>query len=494
MLFLPGNHLYPPAHLAEHEDACILMVEDESICRRRGYHRQKLALVLAAMREHAETLTDAGFNVRYYRLEDSLTLESAIKSLAEDLQSTELLSFEIADVHLEARLGSIASDLDLTWRRTADPGFLTSREDFDAWAKDKKQLQMGRFYKVQRQAQNLLISDEDDGEPEGGQWSFDEDNRRKLPKDQSVPDIPKPTFSNLSQATIKEVNERFDSHPGDASDLWIPTTRDGALHWLNDFIDERLIGFGTFEDAITTRSATLFHSALSPLINLGLITPDEVIDAVEQRAKEVDVPLNDREGLIRQIIGWREFIRGVYDHHGEEMRAHNRRGHTRKLTRHWHEGDTGIPPLDDAIGHQLTLGWTHHINRLMVLSNLMNLCEIDPEEVYEYFMCYYVDAYDWVMVPNVYGMGLTSDSGVFATKPYVCGSNYLLKMSDFSKGDWCDTVDGLYWRFVKNNRDEFEQNPRMGFTLSNLDKMKADRAERIFDAAEQFLDRCTKTA
>ena len=226
-------------------------------------------------------------------------------------------------------------------------------------------------------------------------------------------------------------------------------------------------------------------------MNLGLLTPAEVVEAIENRAAAGDVPLNDREGIIRQVIGWREFIRGVYSEFGAEMRASNQRAHTRQMTQHWHDGTTGIPPLDDAIAHQRSLGWTHHINRLMVLSNLMNLSEIHPDSAYDYFMTYYIDAYDWVMVPNVYGMGLTSDAGVFATKPYICGSNYLLKMSDFSKGDWCDVVDGLYWGFVARHREELSRNHRASFTLKQLDRIAPERAERIASAADQFLHRCT---
>ena len=490
VFFIPGNHLYPPQHLQAYRACPIVMIEDMAMCRRYPYHQQKLGLLLAGMREYAQTLRDLGFNLHYFELDTNTSLEAGIREVCAAHNAVKLSSFAISDSSLSARLNRICANNQLTWVHTADPGFLTSQAEFDTWASTRKTLQMGHFYKHQRQTLNVLLAD---NKPVGGKWSFDAENRHKLPAHQSVPAVPGATHSALTTATLEEIRKTFADHPGNAMELWLPTTRAGAQTWLQNFLTERFIGFGTYEDAITQRSATLFHSTLSPLINLGLITPDEVLWSVEKYATRYDVPLNDREGFIRQLIGWREFLRGVYHRCGPAKRSVNKRNHQRELTHHWHTGDTGIPPLDDAIRHQQQLGWTHHINRLMIVANLMNLCEIRPDTVYDYFMTYYVDAYDWVMVPNVYGMGITSNHETFATKPYVCGSNYMLKMSDFSKGPWCDVVDGLYWRFVSNNRTEFSQNPRSNFTLKQLDKMDPLRSEKIFSAAEQFLERCTLT-
>ena len=270
---------------------------------------------------------------------------------------------------------------------------------------------MADFYRTQRVSLNVLL--DGNGSPQGGQWSYDADNRKRVPKSQSLPDIPHAKLSELTRATCREVSERFADHPGSADSLWLPTTRRGALAWLNRFLKERLIGFGTYEDALTTRSATLFHSTLSPLLNLGLITPNEVLERTLAYAGEQRIPINDLEGFIRQLIGWREFVRGVYENF-PDMGERNVRNHTRRMTDHWHKGDTGLLPLDVAIANHQKWGWNHHIERLMVLSNLMNLCEIQPREVYEYFMTHYIDAYPWVMAPNVYGMGLTSDGGVYS--------------------------------------------------------------------------------
>ena len=203
------------------------------------------------------------------------------------------------------------------------------------------------------------------------------------------------------------------------------------------------------------------------------------------------IPLNSLEGFIRQIIGWREFVRGVYREFGDEQEQANFWGHHRRLKDGWYTAETGIVPLDHAIRTAWKYGWDHHIPRLMVVGNLMTLAEIAPSEAHRWFMEMYVDSSDWVMGPNVYGMALFSDGGTFATKPYICGSNYMLKMSDFERGSWCDIVDGLYWRFISTHREFFDSNHRLSMMPRMLDKLDDDRRKRIFAAAESFLDEHT---
>jgi deoxyribodipyrimidine photolyase-related protein len=235
--------------------------------------------------------------------------------------------------------------------------------------------------------------------------------------------------------------------------FWLPVTRAVAREWLDDFLERRLADFGPYEDAISRRSRSLFHSVLSSSLNLGLITPAAVLERAIGAAEAANVPLNSLEGFIRQIVGWREFIRGIYRRCGEEQEQSNFWKHDRLLADSWYGAETGIPPLDDAIGNAVRFGWDHHIVRLMVLGNLMTLSGIAPRTAHRWFMEMYADSSDWVMGPNVYGMALFSDGGIFATKPYICGSNYLLKMSDYRRGEWCDVVDGLYWRFVDHHRE-----------------------------------------
>ncbi|MEQ8663589.1 MAG: cryptochrome/photolyase family protein, partial [Gammaproteobacteria bacterium] len=332
------------------------------------------------------------------------------------------------------------------------------------------------------------------GGPRGGRWSLDADNRRALPRAVTPPAWPTPARSAHVADCIALVQRCFAGHPGDAQSFAWPVTRDAALGWLDDFLATRFADFGTYQDAITTRSPLVFHSALSPLLNLGLLTPHEVLERALAHAETHEVPLNSLEGFVRQLVGWREFVRGVHARFGAQESRANHFGHDRVPAASWYDGTTGIPPLDRAIAGARARGWNHHIERLMVLGNLMLLAEIAPRHAYRWFMTMYVDAYQWVMEPNVYGMALYSDGGLFATKPYVCGANYLLRMSDHPRGAWCDTVDGLYWRFVARHRAFFERQPRLRVMTANLDRMAAARRARIFAAAEEFLACHTRPA
>lgn len=487
-----GNQLFPPDRLQDWRDAVVFMAEDVGLCTYVRHHQQKIVLFLAAMRSYADELRDAGFEVRYFPLdvdEDS-SYEGKLERTVAELQCGELLHFEVEDKPMETRLADFCEQRSLERTELQSPMFLTTRQDFRRFAADRSRLLMGDFYRRQRQCAGILL--DADGNPEGGKWSYDEANRKKLPKKLQPPKIAPASHTPHVEDVIAIVEQHFGDHPGRAAEFWWPTTRAQAHAWLEDFLDERLEKFGPYEDAISTRSETVFHSALSPLLNLGLLTPDEVIDAVLERYAAGDVPIESVEGFVRQVIGWREFVRGVYRVHGDEQESRNFWQHDRLLTGDWYRGTTGIPPLDDTISTSLRLGWAHHIQRLMIVGNLMTLCEIRPAEAWRWFMEMYVDSSEWVMGPNVYGMGIFSDGGIFATKPYICGSNYILKMSDYGKGDWCTIVDGLYWRFIDRHRDFFESNPRLALMPRALDRLDGDRKKKIFAAAETFLDEFTR--
>ena len=291
---------------------------------------------------------------------------------------------------------------------------------------------------------------------------------------------------------LKPVVEKiFKNHPGNIKNFWFATEYDEVIKILNFFIKEKLNLFGDYEDAVDQNNNILFHSTLSPYINLGLITPDIIISKTLEFHKNNNIPLNSLEGFVRQIIGWREFMRGIYQKYSDDMENKNFFKQNRKMKDSWYKGTTGLPPLDHAIKNALNNGWSHHIERLMILSNIMNLCELKPRIVYKWFMEMFVDSSDWVMVPNVYGMGLFSDGGIFATKPYICGSSYFMKMMDFKKGDWCNTMDGLYWRFINKNRKFFLKNPRLSMMVRIFDKMKIERKKLILSEAEKFIAKNT---
>lgn len=484
LFYLAGNQLFEPGHLSTHRDAVVVMVECEKLCRRLPFHQQKLGLLLSAMREHAATLSRAGFDVRYFDLDQQMTLNAAITKVASQVGARRLVHFDSEDRGLLRELDNVAGRLDISRCAIDSPAFLLDNATVDGYFSGASRPRMSSFYRSQRLRFNLLV---ENNQPLGGQWSFDSQNRARLPRHQAIPELPPVHRTTGTEDCLRLVSTRFGDHPGEAQNLWLPVTRDGAIAWLDRFLQERLIGFGTFEDAMTTRSPVLFHSALSPLLNLGLVTPAEVVARALDAGEEFRVPLNDLEGFLRQIVGWREFVRGVYRHHRHTMRKRNVWGSERRLSASWLNGRTGLEPLDRAVCGALSYGWNHHIERLMVIANLMNLAEIHPEEVYRFFMTHYIDAYDWVMVPNVFGMGLASDGGIFTTKPYICGSNYIRKMSDYPKGDWTEIMDGLYWRFIAKHRRIHQTNPRQAMMIHALDRIDPTRLKQLIARAENFI-------
>jgi deoxyribodipyrimidine photolyase-related protein len=495
-LLVLGNQLFPVEGVTAAQVDCVVMIEDPFLCRHFAYHQHKLVLVLAAMRAYAQSLQQAGIDVLYQPLDveqRSATADqfmSTLQHLLAKHEVTELVHFEVEGKAMQANLAGLVQSMGIGHRVLPSPMFLCGREDFAEFLKGRAKPQMASFYKFQRTRLGILVDAE--GVPAGGRWSFDEDNRKKLPKNIEPPVLPEVQTDVLVDEVSALVSNTFAEHPGSVDGFHWPVTRQGALDWLDDFLHHRLALFGPYEDAITQRSNTVFHSVLSPLLNLGLITPNEVVDRTLQFAENNDIPMQSLEGFIRQVIGWREFIRGVYQHFSAVQQQGNFWQHNRQMTDAWYTGNTGIEPLDVAILEAQQSGWSHHIPRLMVVANLMTLCEIEPKAVHRWFMEMYVDSASWVMGPNVYGMGIFSDGGIFATKPYICGSNYLLKMSDYKKGPWCDVMDGLYWRFIENNREFFATNPRLALMPRALDRLRPERKEIIFSAAETFLLRHTR--
>jgi deoxyribodipyrimidine photolyase-related protein len=498
-----GNQLFPFALIERWRDCRFFMAEDLELCTYARHHKQKIALFLAAMRSHADQLRMHGCDVHYERLDEQdgptkrTRYETKLARWLDGLAIDALVMFEIEDKFFERRIEAFARKRGLPVEFLPSPMFVTSRAQMDTWLREHRP-HMASFYRWQRVRLGLLI---EDAEPIGGKWSLDAENRRPLPSDVEPPGVRGSRVTEQVEAVAPLVSRLFPDHPGelDLDRWWLPTTRSQALAHLRGFLRDRFEDFGAYEDALSTRDPFLFHAALSPALNLGLVTPKEVIDRVLDHARSHDVPLNSLEGVVRQIVGWREFIRGIYRRFSERQERENFFGHRRRLTEHWYRGDTGLRPLDDVIQKANTLGWAHHIERLMVVGNLMTLCEIEPGQAHAWFMEMFVDSSDWVMGPNVYGMGLFSDGGIFATKPYICGSNYILKMSDYARPrasdgavTWAETLDGLYWRFIAKHRGYFENHPRLARTAASLRRLSPDRKRRIFAAAEAFLNRVTR--
>lgn len=445
----------------------VLLIEDALYFSQYAFHKQKLILHRASMRMHASFLQKAGIDVHYLNVDHAPTMTAAIEyALRLEPQRAHLI--DPVDDWLERRVTREVKKAGLRLVRHDTPMFLTSPLDLEEYFENRRMF-MGSFYTEQRKRFGILMKD---GRPAGGKWSFDEQNRKKLPKGIEPAPLWRPGANDFVREATVYVETKFSKNPGSATDFKYPVTYRDARRWLQDFVDTRLPRFGDYQDAISTRDSALFHSVLTPMLNVGLLTPREVLDAV---LSAKNIPMNSLEGFVRQVIGWREFMRAAYILKGRRQRTRNFWKHDRPLPYAFWEASTGIAPLDTIIGRVLEHAYAHHIERLMILGNFMQLCGFRPDDVYRWFMELFIDAYDWVMVPNVYGMALYADGGLISTKPYIAGSNYVRKMSDFQPGAWCETWDGLFWAFIGKHRRFFEANPRIGPLVSHIERMPPEK-------------------
>jgi deoxyribodipyrimidine photolyase-related protein len=445
------------------------------------------------MRAFATELRAEGFEVHYEELSPSnQPYETHFNHFLKSRRVQQVFTFEIEDVFFERRIIQNLKTQGIPLTLWPSPMFLTSREEFKAYLNHQKRPFMKTFYELQRKRLKILVHP--NGTPVGDQWSFDTENRLKLPTDKKPPLPFLPSISH--QSIIKEVSQLIDqyfpSHPGESVHFWLPIDREGAHDWLTLFLKKRLHHFGPYEDAIPTHSEFVYHSVLTPFLNTGLLTPQEVVDQTLSYAHRHNLPIASTEGFIRQIIGWREFIRGIYQNYHQEQESKNFWNHHRKLSNHWWNANTGVPPLDESIRKTLRYGYAHHIERLMVQGSMMLLLEVAPQEAYRWFMEMYIDSSDWVMGPNVYGMALFSDGGIFATKPYICGSNYYRKMGPYKNEEWCLGVDGLYWQFIEKHLNFFEKNPRLSMMTRQIKTMNNQKKKTIYHAADRLREKLTR--
>lgn len=415
MLFdgLPGLPTHAP----------ILMVEDFSLCRRVRHHQQKIVLYLSAMRHFAASLASQSYRVRYFDLEQSLDYDifDRIRKVVKERGVRRIHTYRPHDRFFSERLSWLAKELDVALILRDSPMFLTSPTDWATYRASHDRLLMGDFYQWQRRRLDILVDER--CQPVGGKWSFDEENRKSLPKRLIPPAIWWPQPDTVVGEVIQLTKKHFADHPGDASQFAWPVTHHQAREWLTTFLEERLDKFGDYEDAISSSETTIFHSLLTPMLNTGLLTPKGVLKAAMQRHQVRPVPLNSLEGFVRQVIGWREFVHGIDSEPKQDASPTNFFNHHRKLNSCWYKGTTGLPPVDTAIKRARDHAWCHHIERLMVLGSVMLMSEVDPNETYRWFMEMFIDSADWVMGPNVLGMGQFADGGSFTTKPYISGSS-----------------------------------------------------------------------
>ena len=481
--------IFPHQLFAEHPGIktgrVVYLIEESLFFRQYSFHRQKLILHRASMKKYAHHLNEQNINVKYIDSSHELSdIRELIKHLAQQ-NITEVHIADVADNWLKERITCSCKKHQIDLFEAESPNFLNTPDGLKPFFDNRNTYFQTAFYIEQRKQRGILLGAK--GLPLGGQWSFDADNRLKYPKNDKPPEITAARENSFVEEAKAYVGDYFPNNPGSADKFIYPIDQAGASIWLDEFLQRRFEKFGTFEDAIVGSEHYLHHSVLSPMLNIGLLSPQQIIDRALELSLIKDIPLNSLEGFIRQIMGWREFIRIVYEREGRKQRTKNFWGFARRIPESFWQGTTGIFPVDNVIKKVLQTGYSHHIERLMVIGNFMLLCEFHPDEVYRWFMEMYVDAYDWVMVPNVFGMSQFADGGLMTTKPYISASNYLLKMSDYPKGKWTEIWDALFWRFMYRHRDFFLKKPRLGMLVNTFDKMPEDKRNKHINVAESYL-------
>ncbi len=463
-----------------------ILIEESLFFNQYPFHKQKLAFHRASMKAYEHFLNNQGKQTTYI---NAIEYEADIRILIEKYSIEGVKTIHIYTAHdnwLNKRINNSCVKNGIKIIEHSSSYFINTEAENKAFFKNKKKFFHADFYIQQRKKLNLMV--DKDQQPEGGKWSFDEENRLKYPKGKTPPKLCFKSDLEYYQEANIYINTNFENNPGEQTNNWnYPCTHEESKKWLNIFLEQRFEEFGPYEDAIVSNEDVLHHSVLSPLINVGLLTPLETVEAIIDHTRLHHIPLNSQEGLIRQLIGWREFINAVYQQNGTKMRTTNYWNNTRSIPSSFWDGTTGIIPIDTTIKKVLKSGYCHHIERLMVIGNFMLLCEFDPDEVYHWFSSLFIDAYDWVMVPNVYGMSQFADGGIMATKPYISGSNYLLKMSDYPNGKWQEVWDGLFWNFMNKNRNFFLNNPRLSMLIHTFDKMPIDKKQKHLEIAQNWL-------
>ncbi len=482
---------------ADKETDVIVMAE---VAEEAGYvphHKKKLVFVFSAMRHFAQDLRDAGFNVLYRSLDEDRPCRSLSEALTGAIQS-EKPDRAIVTEPGEWRVLKMMQD----WQETAgipveirpDTRFIAGHDEFQAWASERKSLRMEFFYRDMRRRTGYLMNG---GNPEGGKWNFDTENRQALPDAAIIPVRPSFAADEITRGVMSFVGKRFASNFGDLEPFDHPVTRLAAMQYLDWFVDNALPSFGTYQDAMKQGEPLLFHAHLSALINIGLLDPRECCHRAENAYRSGQVPLNAAEGFIRQIIGWREFIRGIYWLRMPAYADSNALNAKRKLPDFFWTADTPLNCLRQSIGETKANAYAHHIQRLMVIGNFCLVAGLDPKEVQRWYLLVYHDAYEWVEMPNVLGMSLFADNGLLASKPYAASGAYIDRMSDYcancafdvkaKAGQKACPFNYLYWDFLDRNRNRLGGNQRLAMIYKSLDRMDETRRQSMRDDAARFL-------
>lgn len=482
---------------ADPETDFVLMAEVAEEATYVPHHKKKIAFIFAAMRHFAHTLEAQGWRVDYTRFDDpenAGSLRGEVDRACARHGAHSLIVTEPGEYRLKTEFESWSDRLDIKVECLEDTRFLATHDAFQSWAEGRKQLRMEYFYREMRKKTGLLMRD---GKPEGGKWNFDAENRKPAKGDLFLPQPYRVPLDEITEQVLDLVEAKFPDNFGELRPFWFAVTREGALAALTGFVEEALPSFGDYQDAMLEGAPFLYHSLLSLYLNVGLLGPLEVCRRVEQAYYDGHAPLNAVEGFIRQIIGWREYVRGIYWLKMPGYTAENYFDASRDLPAFYWSGETDMACMAAAIGQTRDEAYAHHIQRLMVTGNFAMLAGIDPQQVHEWYLAVYFDAYEWVEAPNVIGMSQFADGGLLSSKPYAASGNYINKMSDYCRGcrydvkqktgdDACP-FNSLYWDFLVRNEEKLRTNPRLGPVFRTWDKMSDDKQADHRATARTFL-------
>lgn len=454
-------------------------------------HKQKIILLQASMKRYVkEVLWPAGYDVQYISHGE---LEVSEDILSKTKGFEKIYIFDPTDTNLSQRL--------LQARREAtdiapleflpSPNFYLSEHEVRDYFSGHQNNDFDDFYQWQRERFNILIDEK--YKPVGGNWMIESKKLNSVSSDVKLPSFAVFGGNEYVDEAVKFVQKNFADNPGSTEFIW-PTNHAEAEDWLRSFLTDRINNFSQYQFSMHQNSPWLFHSALSPMLNIGLLQPQQVINIALQEHVKQTVDTENLEPFIRGILGWREYQRGMYLVHGQQLKSTNALKHIRLLTAQWGSGGLGIPPYDDAVVKLLQKGYVHHQERLMIIGNLMLLCKIHPDEVYRWFMQYFIDAYDWSVTANVYGLSQMADGGHLVSKPPFAPSNYFSQVSDtYQRGEWSDIWDGLYWDFVDEHKESFKSSPSLRAATQRLGRLDADHRRIIGYRAQDFIARATRS-
>ena len=500
LIFVLGDQLsrdLKPLADANPANDIIFMCEVQSEATAVKHHKKKIAFLFSAMRHFADQLKAEGYKVDYVTIEDPENAQSFAGELKRAIgrhNPSEVRLTEPSEYRVRETVSNWSRNLDIAVSVTPDDRFLCTSAEFADWASGRKELRMEYFYRMMRRKYGVLM---DGVEPAGGQWNFDKDNRNPAKDGLQIPDPFKQDPDEITQAVIELVGERFEDHFGDLEPFHYAVTRDGALAALDDFIEKRLAKFGDYQDAMLSGEPWMFHSHISLYINCGLLDPLECIEKAELAYRDGEAPINAVEGFIRQILGWREYVKGIYDLKMPGYRNENFLSAERALPEFFWTAETQMNCLRQCVTETKENAYAHHIQRLMVLGNFALLAGLDPDAVNQWYHIVYADAYEWVELPNVSGMVLFADGGLLASKPYAASGAYINRMSNYcgncsysvsqKNGPKACPFNYLYWDFMDRNREQLGRNPRLGMPYRNLARMSEEKRAAIKTDARRFL-------